>query len=85
MPDALLHVADYVDRAGIDGPGPYRAARDLLLRRPPRVNGIPDGGSLDNLSAALLETAEWLALRLDETTLPIQGPPGTGKTYTGAR
>ena len=33
----------------------------------------------------MLETAEWLALRLDETTLPIQGPPGTGKTYTGAR
>ena len=85
MPDALLHVADYVIAAGIDGPGPYRAARDLLLRRPPRVNGIPDGGSLDNLSAPLLETAEWLALRLDETTLPIQGPPGTGKTYTGAR
>ncbi len=28
---------------GIDAPGPYRAARDLLLRRPPRLPGSPRG------------------------------------------
>ena len=33
MPDALLRVADHVIASGIDGPGPYRAVRDVLLRR----------------------------------------------------
>jgi predicted RecB family nuclease len=85
MPDALLRVADHILANGIEGPGSYRAVRDVLLRRPPRINGIPDGGALSNVGLPMLDTAEWLTLRLDQTTLPIQGPPGTGKTYTGAR
>ncbi len=36
LQEALLKLADWVNGHGIDAPGPYRAARDLLLRRPPR-------------------------------------------------
>ena len=34
--DALMRLGDWVAEHGIDAPGPYRAGRDLLLRRPPR-------------------------------------------------
>jgi len=37
---ALLRLGEWVADHGIDAPGPFRAARDLLLRRPPRD---PDG------------------------------------------
>ncbi|MBA3235003.1 MAG: TM0106 family RecB-like putative nuclease, partial [Chloroflexi bacterium] len=85
QPDALLRVADCVLASGIEGPGPYRAARDLLLGRPPRIAGVSDEADLRGLDEPILAAAERLALGLDATTLPIQGPPGTGKTYTGAR
>ncbi len=69
----------------MEGPGPYRAARDLLLGRPPRIVGIAEGTELRGPDEPILAAAQRLALGLDATTLPIQGPPGTGKTYTGAR
>jgi predicted RecB family nuclease len=84
MPDALLRVADHVIAAGIDGPGPHRAARDLLLRRPPRIRGTPAGERLVRDGESALDAACRIAPHLDDTTLAIQGPPGTGKTYTGA-
>ena len=64
--------------------GPYRAARDLLLRHPPRSDrrfsnsagsGRTDPGSV----------AKRVGTQLDHSLLAIQGPPGAGKTYTGAR
>jgi uncharacterized protein len=78
-------VADWVIAHGIDAPGPYRAARDLLLRRPPRLPGLAAGAPLMAPDEDALAAARRLALSLDETCLPLQGPPGTGKTYTGAR
>ena len=39
--EALVRIGDYVADHGIDGEGPYRAARDLLLRQAPRVGGQP--------------------------------------------
>jgi hypothetical protein len=82
LADALLRVADDVIKAGISGGMQYRAAREILLRRPPRLHSgsFTPGGD---------ETAAQFAIRvisnLEDTVLPIQGPPGTGKTYTGAR
>jgi uncharacterized protein len=32
----LLEIGRWIAANGIDGPGEHRAARDLLLRRPPR-------------------------------------------------
>ena len=71
-----------MDRS-IDAPGRFRAARDLLLRRPPRLlRG-------ENIAAKPGEepkiTASRIACALNESVFAIQGPPGAGKTYTGAR
>ena len=85
MPDALLRIADAVIARGVEGPGPFRAARDLLRRRPPRVLGTPAGTTLRRPGEATLDAARRIAVNLDGTVLPIQGPPGTGKTYPGAR
>jgi predicted RecB family nuclease len=85
LPEALAAVADHVVANGIDGPGRYRAVRDLLLRRPPRVAGGTPGEPLRRPGESALEAALRLATALDEGTLAIQGPPGTGKTWTGAR
>lgn len=83
LDQSLLLVAESCVGHGVDGEGPFRAARDLLLKRAPRLTG---GGSLlraPNESA--LDAAIRLARVLDHGVLAIQGPPGTGKTYTGAR
>jgi uncharacterized protein len=82
---ALGLVADHVLATGIDGPGPFRAVRELLLRRSPRVVGLPEGALVAGDDEEIVAAARRTALRLDQTVLPIQGPPGSGKTYTGAR
>jgi hypothetical protein len=81
---AMLRVADVVIAGGLDGPGPYRAIRDMLLRLTPR-RSMGWGASLVQPGEDVLDAARRLALELDSGTLPIQGPPGTGKTYAGAR
>ena len=85
MRDALLRVSDHVVVHGMEGMGAYRAARDLLLRRPPRVGDAMPGEALVREGEMTLDAARRIATALDDTVLPIQGPPGTGKTYTGAR
>jgi uncharacterized protein len=85
LPEALAAVADHVIANGVEGPGRYRAVRDLLLRRPPRVAGNAPDDSLRRPGESALQAALRLATALDEGTLAIQGPPGTGKTWTGAR
>ena len=85
MRDALLRIADQVIEHGIDGPGPFRAARELLLRLPPRLIGTAPGERLIREGEATLDAARRIATALHETVLPVQGPPGTGKTFTGAR
>jgi predicted RecB family nuclease len=82
--EALLEIGEWVLGHGIDGFGPYRAARDLLIGLPPRV-GQRTGDPLLETGETELEAAKRLALALDHTTLAIQGPPGSGKTFTGAR
>jgi hypothetical protein len=37
LADSLLRLGSWVNTNGIDSPGAYRAARDLLLRHPPRL------------------------------------------------
>ena len=81
--DALLRVGEWVAANGIDAPGEFRASRDLLLRRPPR---LADGESVQALPGERVEeTACRIGSAMHETTFAIQGPPGAGKTFTGAR
>ncbi|HEX5396187.1 MAG TPA: TM0106 family RecB-like putative nuclease, partial [Candidatus Limnocylindria bacterium] len=81
---ALLRLGEWVDAHGIDADGPFRAARDLLLRRAPRCGQATDA-ALKQPDETDLDAARRLVGQLDHGTLAIQGPPGSGKTYTGAR
>lgn len=80
----LMRIAKWVADNGIDNTSnsQFQAARDALLRRPPRISG----GTIETtIKRSLpLEAAKKVALSLDRSILPIQGPPGSGKTYTGA-
>ena len=78
--DSLARLGDFVARCGLSGDGQYEAARDLLLRAPPRLSEplrLPDETALN--------AAIRLAPKLRAGVFPIQGPPGTGKTHIGAR
>ncbi len=81
--DALLRIGAWVAENHVDGEGFYRAARDLLLRRPPRL------AAPETIAALAAEEVKTTACRvvgaLDHSVFAIQGPPGAGKTYTGAR
>ena len=82
---SLLRLGEWVADHGIDADAPeWRAARDLLLRRPPRC-GQDAGIDLREPGEAGVQAACRLGLSLADGTLAIQGPPGSGKTYTGAR
>jgi uncharacterized protein len=80
----LFEIGEWVVDRGIDADGPHRAARDLLLGRPPRV-GQGVGEALRRAGETDLQAARRLAIALDDSVLPIQGPPGSGKTFAGAR
>ena len=82
--ERLIEIGDWVADHGIEGDGPYRAARELLLGLPPRA-GQMRGAALQRDGETDLDAARRLVLELDETTLAVQGPPGSGKTYSGAR
>ena len=78
---SLLRLGEYVAENGMEGPGKYRAARDLLLGLAPRLRGQ----ALLRPGETTLAAAERIGVSLDESVVPIQGPPGAGKTYTAAR
>jgi predicted RecB family nuclease len=80
MAESLFRIGEYVAEHGLGGPGMFKAARDLLLRLPPDVGGIP----LQREGEEASEAARRVAVSLNGA-LPIQGPPGAGKTFTGAR
>jgi predicted RecB family nuclease len=83
LSNALYRIGAWVEANGLDAMGPYRAARDLLQRHPPRLTG----GSAILLAPGeqTLDAAKRVGTQLDHSLLAIQGPPGAGKTYTGAR
>jgi uncharacterized protein len=81
---ALRRIAESILATGLDGPGPYRAARDILLELPPRLTGREPGAPLQADSIELEEMKE-IVRALDGGALFIQGPPGAGKTWSGAR
>jgi len=82
--EALFRIGLWVAEHGIDDPGPYRAGRDLLLGRTPRLR-LRSVEDVAAGSRTTLDAAKELVLDLDGGVLPIQGPPGSGKTYSGAR
>lgn len=81
--ESILRLAAWIVANGMNTPGEYRAARDLLLRTPPRLLAGESLGARSGETA--LQAACRLGVALDDSVLPIQGPPGAGKTFTGAR
>jgi len=81
---ALRRLGGVVADIGVSGPGPFRALRDMLLGRPPRIRGIAEGAALQHGSPEIADLKR-LARGLDNSCLYIQGPPGSGKTWTGAQ
>lgn len=81
LADALVRIGEYVAEHGMLSGGHFLAARDLLMRVPPRIGSqaIQQDGELS------LDAACRVALSIDGGIFPIQGPPGSGKTFTGAR
>jgi uncharacterized protein len=81
--EALRRIGEWVRDHGVDAEQPeYRAARDLLLRRPPR--GAPPGPLVRQGEAAASAVVR-VASRLAGGVLAVQGPPGSGKTWSAAR
>ena len=82
-PESLQRLADWVIENGCDADGDFRAARDLLMRRLPRVSGSPEGVALQQ-GESPQHAARRLVLALDHSYLALQGPPGSGKSSVGA-
>jgi uncharacterized protein len=80
LAESLLTIGESVADHGLHGDGQFKAARDLLLRLPPDVNGA----SLLQEGEGVADAARRLGMTL-QGVLPIQGPPGAGKTYTASR
>ncbi|WP_087004516.1 TM0106 family RecB-like putative nuclease [Rhizobium sullae] len=78
---ALLRIGEFVVDNGITGTGRFQAARELLMRLPPHI----DGNKFQQSGHSTLAAANRIANKLEQGVLPIQGPPGTGKSHTGAR
>jgi uncharacterized protein len=83
LADALIRLGEWVVANGMDSAGRHRAARDLLLRRSPRLLGGNDLAARGGEST--VDVAKRIVGQLDNSVLAIQGPPGAGKTFTGAR
>jgi hypothetical protein len=81
LEDSLERLANLVVAQGMEGDGSHLAARDLLLRACPRLNG----GAVEVEGEMTLAAALRIAPLLNGGVFPIQGPPGAGKTFTGAR
>jgi uncharacterized protein len=79
--ESLLRIGERAAEHGMEGPGPYAAAAELLLRHPPRIAG---GEPLCRPGETPIQAATRVAPALDSGCLAVQGPPGSGKTYLGA-
>jgi len=81
--EALFRIGEWVAANGIEAAGRYRAGRDLLLRKRPR---LVEGETLAPRAGENPKgTACRIAAALNDSVFAIQGPPGAGKTFTGAR
>lgn len=80
---SLMDLATAIDDEGLGRTWPYYAAKDLLMRRKPKMLDGSDGAHLLP-NEDIVQGAIRLASTLNRSYLAIQGPPGAGKTYTGA-
>ncbi len=82
--ESLYRIGCWIRDHGVDAPGAYRAGRDLLLRKKPRLLTNPEDLRVSPVEEFADEACRIVRI-LDSTSLPIQGPPGVGKTTTCAQ
>jgi len=82
LEQGLIAFAHSIAANGVEGEGSAFAARQLLLRRAPR---LPAGELMQHPGELAIDAARRVVSRLEGGVLAIQGPPGTGKTHIGAR
>ena len=82
LQEPLLQLAEDTAAQGLENATRYRAARELLLARAPRLLGGKPFVQATTESA--VDFATRVVTQLDHGVLAIQGPPGSGKTFTGA-
>ena len=81
LANALFRLGSWVDSNGIDASGPYRTARDLLLRRSPRL--IDRADTLILPGEATVDTAKRIAASLECSVLAIRGLRDPGRLSLG--
>jgi predicted RecB family nuclease len=81
---SLRRLATAVLDQGLAAPGPFSAARDLLLKRV-RIAGLASGTPLARDGEDPAEALSRLALGLQGSWLAVQGPPGSGKTTAAGK
>lgn len=81
---SLVDLAADVDDNGLSHAGPCHAAKDILMKRLPVLQGGKVGAVLEHGEDVVAGSIR-IALALNRSYLAIQGPPGSGKTYTGAK
>ncbi len=81
--ERLLALGRSIAEHGVAAGDSFRAARELLVRNPPRC-GQPPKSSLVGEGEDSVQAVVRLALALDHSVLAVQGPPGSGKTYRAA-
>ena len=82
LADALYRIACDVADRGIAGNVTHKPARELLLRRRPRLRS---GQFRQAGTETEVQFATRIATELENSVLAIQGPPGAGKTFTAAQ
>lgn len=79
----LLMLGRAVAEQGLAGLDSFRAARELLVRNPPRCGQKPQKSLLEPGQSRARDITR-LVLSLDHSVLAVQGPPGSGKTHRAA-
>ncbi len=85
LEESLIAAIEEFKAKGTSSSSKFKAAKDLLLKKGPDLNGFIKGQKLIHNDKTVIEEAIKIALSMNETVLAIQGPPGTGKTHTGAK
>ena len=81
----LFELGEWVADHGIDGDGPHRAARDLLLGRPPRVGQAAGDAARPARRDGRSTRRAASPCELDETVLADPGAAGLGQDLHRAR